>query len=126
MEFSGCTQYSKCSAPFCPMDKKRIECIRWYPDEEICVKHKYTGLSWIRMQRKISKKVKHKGMYFILPMLEQDCVVKTGIKGIDPDKKEENQIKVWFKGHPKKRELSKEEREKMAQKLAQALGRTGL
>ena len=119
-----CAQHDTCGAPICPLDKQSLECGLWYPNEEICRSQKNRlGISWIKNQRKIARKTKYTDKYFTLSMLKRNCVIGAGIKGIDPNREKENQIKIWLKNHLEKRKLSKEEREKIAQRFAQARGR---
>jgi hypothetical protein len=57
---------------------------------------------WIKRQRKVSKKAAMGG-YFTLAMLEHDCRISKGMKGIDPDGTDEKRAAdetAWFKAHP--------------------------
>jgi len=55
-------KFESCSAPICPLDEQSLKKGIWYPGEEIC--HKRLGLQWIKIQRRIAKKVKNKDRYF--------------------------------------------------------------
>jgi hypothetical protein len=66
------------------------------------------------------------GGYFTLAMLQQDCRISKGMKGIDPDGTDTERAAweaAWFKAHPV---ITEEEREKYkatAEKLnAKSLG----
>ena len=112
-----CLYYQECSAPLCPFESDQLnkEYI-WYPDEKICRRVK--GMpNWMRQQRKVAKKAKpenHK-YYYTLDMLKVPFRVTEVVKGIDPDKpNQEWKLKVWHKRYKgtKNRKLSDEEREK--------------
>ena len=113
MSRSFCKYKDKCSAPLCPLEKESLTGI-WYPDEEICkLREQQLKNDWIKTQKKIVKKTTNPNFYFNLKMLNQNCVIKKGIKGISPNKPEANQLERWLKLHPSKKELSKKEKEKL-------------
>jgi len=67
-----CGNIDRCIAPLCPYDEdahKRI----WYPGEPICIKRQVPR--WVRIQRKVAKRAKTPGLYFILSDLEAMQVV---------------------------------------------------
>jgi hypothetical protein len=103
----ACKFYTLCEAPFCPLETACFKGI-WYPGEEICRSRIYGNLSWIQVQRKLIK-ANVEGC-FTMEMLNRDCILKTGIRGLDPDKEEKPQLQEWMKKHPRKRELSDEEK----------------
>jgi hypothetical protein len=100
MKNKNCKFYGSCSAPLCPMlsDEQNTNYI-WYPDEDICRKRK--GLpDWVRQQRKIAKKAKPENFwhYFTLDMLKVRFRVTSSVKGLDPNKpNEEAQLRAWRK-----------------------------
>ena len=106
-----CRYFDSCSAPMCPKDSG-VAKTAWFPSEEIC-KLKDVP-EWVKRQRKIDKKaVGFEAGCFTLPMLERDCVIAKGIKGIDPDipeKEMRNTEKSWLDKHSIKKEFSDEER----------------
>ena len=106
-----CRHFNTCSAPLCPQDEASFGCI-WFADEEICIRQ--TVPDWVRRQRKIAKKVKSWEVgYFTQGMLDHNCVVGVGMKGLNPDSEDsqENMEKRWFKKHPMIREKTEEEKE---------------
>jgi hypothetical protein len=67
---------------------------------------------WVKRQRKIAKKAAS-GSYFTLAMLQQDCRIARGVKGISPegtDKERAAAEAAWLSSHPA---ITEEEREKM-------------
>jgi hypothetical protein len=103
-----CKYFDECSAPLCPKDGG-VALRTWFADEDIC---RLTDVpEWVRRQRKVSKKAAPGG-YFTLAMLRQDCRIREGMKGIDPDGTERERAAdeaAWFKAHPV---MTAEEREK--------------
>jgi hypothetical protein len=103
-----CRYFDSCSAPLCPGDEgvaKRM----WFPDEAIC--RLIDVPDWVKRQRKVSLKAALGG-YFTLAMLKQDCRISRGMKGIDPDGMDTEQIAeeaAWFSAHPV---ITAEERER--------------
>jgi len=116
-----CKHWDLCSAPICPLEDKikNLNYI-WYPDEEICPKHKY---QFIKTQKKIKKKARDLDKYFTLEMLNRNFIVGTGIVGLDPDKEEGPQLKRWMEKHPLKRQISDEEREAIRKRFENAIRR---
>jgi hypothetical protein len=93
----------------CPKDEN-VENYSWFPDEDIC--RLSDAPEWVKRQKRISKKAVQGGC-FTLAMLKQDCQIRKGIKGIDPDGTDKERAAdeaAWFKVHPA---ITKEEREKM-------------
>jgi hypothetical protein len=96
---TGCKYFDGCSAPLCPRDEG-IADRTWFSDEDIC--RLADVPEWVRRQRKISRKAVMGG-YFTLAMIKQDCRIKEGIKGIDPDGTDRERAAdeaAWFKAHP--------------------------
>lgn len=118
-ERQNCPSFTRCSASLCPFDPNIKERM-WYPDEPVCVR---AGMSsehrWIKTQKKIARKCKNKEKYFTQPMLERLSIVYRGTVGINPERDEESQFKVWFKGHPKreKKKISEEGLKKLREGL---------
>jgi hypothetical protein len=117
-----CRYFDGCSAPLCPKDEGVAD-RTWFPDEDIC--RLADVPKWVRRQRKIFRKAAMGG-YFTLAMLQQDCRISKGMKGIDPDGMDRERAAgeaAWFKAHPV---ITREEREKYkatAEKLnAESLG----
>jgi hypothetical protein len=111
-----CNNFNTCSAPICPLcDKEENEYYTWFQDEEICTKNNTP--TWVKRQKKISRKAKDNLTYFTFEMLNRNCVIKDGIVGLDPDSPEDPQLKKWLKLHPIKRELSEEERKEIGERL---------
>jgi hypothetical protein len=120
-----CKYFDGCSAPVCPKDEG-IADRTWFSDEDIC--RLVDVPAWVKRQRKISKKAVPGG-YFTLAMLNHDCRITQGMKGIDPegtDKERAADEAAWLKAHPV---ITQEEREKykaIAEKLnAKSLGFQG-
>lgn len=105
-EREECKMYEVCEAPFCPLESNSL--IIWYAGEEICREREHKSLPWVQAQHKLAK-VKATG-YFTLAMLKQDCFIKAGIQGLDPDKEERPQLQLWFKNHQQKQKISDEDR----------------
>jgi hypothetical protein len=120
-----CKYFDGCSAPLCPKDEG-IADRTWFADEDIC--HLADVPAWVKRQRKVFWKAAQGG-YFTLAMLQHDCRISKGMKGIDPDgtdKERATDEAAWFKAHPV---ITQEEREKYkatAEKLnAKSLGFQG-
>jgi len=112
-EREECKMYEVCEAPFCPLESNSL--IIWYAGEEICREREHKSLPWVQAQRKLAK-VDATG-YFTLAMLKQDCFIKAGIQGLDPDKEERPQLQLWLKNHPAKQETTDEDRKKRTEHL---------
>jgi hypothetical protein len=103
-----CRYFAGCSAPLCPRDKGAAGCT-WFPDEDIC--RLVDVPDWVKRQRKILRKAAQGG-YFTFAMLEQDCRISRGMKGIDPDGTDQERSAdeaAWFSAHPV---ITAEERER--------------
>jgi hypothetical protein len=107
--------YEVCEAPFCPLEPNSL--MIWYPSEEICRDRDHKNLPWVQAQRKLAK-VDAVG-YFTLAMLKQDCFIKVGIQGLDPDKEEKTQLQLWFKNHPQKQKISDEDRANRRERMTE-------
>jgi hypothetical protein len=121
-----CRYFDGCSAPLCPKDEGVAD-RTWFPDEDIC--RLADVPDWVKRQSKISRKAVPGG-YFTLAMIEYDCRISKGMKGIDPDGTDKERAAceaAWFKAHPV---ITKEERKKYratAEKLnAKSLGFQGM
>ena len=104
-----CKYFENCSAPMCPKDTG-VGNTAWFPGEDIC--RRADVPDWVKRQRKITKKAAH-GYFFTLSMLDRDCRISQGIKGIDPDGTDAERKaaeKTWLEKHPA---ITEEEREKM-------------
>jgi hypothetical protein len=116
-----CKYFDGCSAPLCPKDEGVAD-RTWFPghstepqgegsplDEDIC---RLADIpAWVKRQRKVSRKAAEGG-YFTLAMLEQDCRILKGMKGIDPDGTDQERAAdeaAWFNVHPV---ITEEERER--------------
>ncbi len=118
-----CNRFDSCSAPICPLDKSSLENSVWYPDEEVCLLKDFSKLNWIRNQRKIARKVRNKDFYFTLEMLSRNCVITVATEGIDPDSNDFDDSRTvlhWLAMHPEKKEISKEDHEKLLTRLKKA------
>jgi len=106
--------YEVCEAPFCPLESNDLAI--WYATEEICRNRDHKNLPWVQAQRKIAK-VAATG-YFTLEMLKQDCYIKAGIQGLDPDREERPQLQLWLKNHPQKQNITDEDRSRRREQMA--------
>ena len=114
-----CSCYLKCAVPLCPLDRD-IERRMWLPNEPICAAKQFGGLDWVRNQRKIKKRAVDKSRYFTIEMLKQNCRIRTGIKGLSPNVRcdnEEKQVQKWLSKHPPQRSISPEERKKFREEM---------
>ena len=114
-EREECKMYEVCEAPFCPREPQSL--IIWYAGEEICRERVHRNHPLVQAQRKIAK-VAPAG-YFTLEMLKQDCFIKAGIQGLDPDKEERPQLQLWFKNHPQKQKISDEDRAQRRERMTE-------
>jgi hypothetical protein len=99
----------------CPKDTEVTE-TAWFPGEEICRLQDVP--EWVKRQRKIAKKAGSIDYSFTLAMLQRDCRISKGIKGIDPDmtdKERQEAEKVWLEARPM---ITEEDRVKMRAKAA--------
>lgn len=110
-----CRYFEGCEAQLCPMEpdsETAKHC--WYPDEDICRKRKDIP-DWIRQQRKVKRKCRSENhlFYFTLEMLQIPFRVTSSVKGLDPNKDEDPQLRTWLKRNKgvKKRKVSSEVRE---------------
>ena len=117
-----CNLYEKCSAPLCPLDgqiNKRL----WFPDEEICRARWAQTLSWIQAQKKIKKRARDTSRYFTLTMLSQNCRIKKGIMGLNPDmpvETEGERLEKWRLKHPPKPGMSCQEKQEFIERMKKA------
>jgi len=86
----------------------------WFPDEPICATEGMsTDYPWLQTQKKIAKKTRNQDRYFTGKMVQRNCVVRSGLVGLDPNRDEKPQLDRWFRDHPekkKRRELTEEEK----------------
>ena len=104
-----CRYFEDCSAPMCPKDAG-VSKTAWFPDEPIC--RLLDVPDWVKRQRRIAKKAAPGGS-FTLAMLQRDCRIAQGIKGIDPDRTDRERVQeeiAWLKSHPA---ITEAEREKL-------------
>ena len=119
-----CTRFDSCAAPLCPLDEGLPD-LCWYPkEEEICLSIKQKN-PFIKVQRKIIKKIQPENAmtYFTIEMLNKINTVSSGIKGIDSDKDEKQELKKWMgkSGKSKKRPiLTIEEKKVLSDRLKKA------
>jgi len=115
-----CRSCQTCDAPLCPLDKDIIWRY-WFPDEAICKAKKFGEVDWIRNQRKIKKRAVDNSRYFTLEMLNRNCVIRRGIKGLNPGlpcDTEEERIRRWLARHPPRRSISTDERQRLADRMS--------
>ena len=105
----------------CPMDKNIEERI-WYPDEDICGVHKFCKDKYIKLQRKIKKKVRNRDLYFTFDMLNRNITIVRGTKGLSPNDKVKEQEEKWIEKHKdrKKKVLSAERIDELKKNLIKA------
>jgi len=120
-----CKYFHTCSASMCPLDPD-VSTRIWLPEEsdteEICRNTEFSGLQFVKTQRKIVKALRKRqggrDDYFTLEMLNKDITVKSGIKGVLSDLPDnvkdampwyERREKLWLAKHPEKKKLSTEE-----------------
>ena len=80
---SKCRHFYYCEALFCPM--AMVENTSWYPDEAVCDLPEYSNNIIIKNQRNIKKKHPDPDLYFSYRMLNRKFIIRSGIKGADPD-----------------------------------------
>jgi hypothetical protein len=106
-----CKYFDGCSAPLCPKDEGVAD-RAWFPDEDIC--RLADVPEWVKRQRKVSRKgLPFEAGYFTEAMLNHDCRISKGMKGIDPDGTDKERAAdeaLWFKAHPA---ITAKEREKL-------------
>jgi hypothetical protein len=86
----------------------------WFPDEEMCHRREYRNIQWVSRQFRIAKATgldSFRGC-FTVAMLERNCRITTGIRGLDPDDGEINPERVegWIRKHAAVRAWTDEER----------------
>jgi len=96
----------------CPL-QEHIEDI-WYPFEEICTMH---STPWIKRQRKIQNKTKNFDTCYTFAMLNKSITIGRAIKGIDPDKDQNEEEQKWLNKHPVKKEMSEEQKQKLRERM---------
>ena len=92
----------------------------------ICTNREFGSLDAIKNQRKTTKRAKSTDTFFTFKMLSRNCVISTGIAGLDPNKDDwEEQEKQWLNKHPEKKKLSAEERVKLAERMKKNIATAG-
>jgi hypothetical protein len=122
MEAKECKRWDGCGAPICPLDKGSLVGGIWYPDEEICQLQAFCHESWIRNQKKISRKVRNRDYYFKLEMLSRNCIITAATEGLDPDFNDlddNKAIERWLSSHPEKRLKSESELEILKKRFSE-------
>lgn len=110
-----CIHWNDCSASICPFDKSSIENCVWYPDEETCKLGSVPR--WVKNQKKIAKLCRDIDTYFNYEMLNRNCVIKGGIKGIDPNREEDSQLENWLRDHPLKKKYSEQRIKQLKERM---------
>ncbi len=116
-----CQRFETCGAPLCPLDQESLENGIFYASEEVCTRQGLK-LLWLRNQRKIARKTKDPDIgFFTINMIDRRIKISKAIKGIDPDRPDEEKLLLnrWFRLHPDrpKKVLTKEQLEKMQRGL---------
>lgn len=112
-----------CGAPICPLFGNVGE---WFADEEICTHPNYRSRLCYNNQRKIARTAKDTETFFTAAMLDRDIIIKSGLKGLDPDRDHkylEDDVKKWLQDHPPKRVLSDMEREAIRERFSKVRGK---
>lgn len=103
-----CKRFEACSAPLCPLDESSLATGLWYPDEEICKRRGFQQTRWLKNQKKIARVGSYDNGYFTKEMMDRRLTVKTGIRGIDPNRNGPRQIKKWLREHPDRKPSGKQ------------------
>jgi hypothetical protein len=107
-----CNSFDKCSAPICPLlDNAGMI---WFPDESVCTMF---SKAWIKRQRKIQNKTKNLDTCYTFDMLNKSITIGRAIKGIDPDKDQNEEEQKWLNKHPVKKEMSEEQKQKLRERM---------
>ena len=121
----NCKYFHTCSANLCPLDPD-VSTKIWLPEEndteEICKNPEFTGMQFIKTQKKIKKALRERtgerGDYFTYYMLNRDITVKSGIRGAPSDPPDstknamnwyERKERMWLIEHPQKKKLPTQE-----------------
>ena len=84
MNKEQCRLFERCEAQLCPLDTDSLPYAIFYPDEPIC--NRRTGKpAWVKVQRRIQKRVKDRESYYTIEMLESISQVRAGTRGLDPE-----------------------------------------
>jgi len=94
-----CERYDDCDAPLCPRDEQTRDG-GWFPDEPICPLRRLVP-DWVRLQRKLAKRLGGRVEYFTIAMLEAVQYPSRVKYGLDPDAVPEIAEKQWFRKHGK-------------------------
>lgn len=120
--FDGSDTKEGCCAPVCPLMPESLENGIWYAEEGVCKRQDFGKRPWVKAQKRLARMNARPEGYFTLAMLRQGCVLRRGIQGLDPDKPEETQLSKWIKAHPRKREISEEERAELRERIKRIPG----
>lgn len=124
MKAKDCKRFDSCSAPLCPLDVSNLKNSIWYADEVICPLREFCKTTMVNNQNKIARRTRDLYTYYTKKMLEQKCIIRNGITGIDPDKElgtsAKDEIK-WITVHKGPGELSEEKRTELSERGRKAL-----
>ncbi|MGA2976370.1 MAG: hypothetical protein ABSF77_13755 [Spirochaetia bacterium] len=113
MSTSECPRFDACSCPICPLDSESAAYVSWFPNETVCPRKDFAGLSWIRRQRKIVHVLglSFEAGSFTHRMLLQDFIVRRGLTGLDPDRGSSDRTEAaWLQAHPERKFLTDAQR----------------
>ena len=99
--YKKCQFFDSCNAPLCPLDEQSVKRGCWFPGEEICRQLHHPA--WVTRQYKVARKLPHdmESGCFTVRMLQRNCRINTGTRGVDPDKgPAHEQEDAWLKEHP--------------------------
>lgn len=82
MNVEECPSFEKCEAPLCPLYEDNKYSV-WYPDEDIC--NKIGRPAWVKIQRKIKKRVIDRDSHYTIEMIESIGRVTPKTRGLDPE-----------------------------------------
>jgi hypothetical protein len=74
--------------------------------------------SWIKRQRKIQNKTRNLDTCYTFNMLDKNITIGKAIKGIDPDKDQNEEEKKWLSKHSVKKEMSEEQKQILRERIA--------
>lgn len=112
-----------CGAPICQLFGNIGG---WFADEEICTHPSYKNELCYKNQRKIARTARDSETFFTAAMLDREIIIKSGLRGLDPDRDPkylEEDVKKWLQAHPEKRILSDEERNVLRERFSKVRGK---
>jgi hypothetical protein len=115
-----CPYFSACSAPLCPGDPT-LESAIWYPGEEVC---KHNGINFAAVQRRIIRAGIGPETCFTVSMLRRNIAITKTLRGLDPERPQNEALESWFARHKGKTPLSLEEKNRRRE-LLQRFKRAG-